>query len=79
MRRSQWMLVRINTAGALLEIESDRDATDEARSTRADNQVQAYYDAMDLYDRTLCEIASGDQAGMPHCECAEWQHEKLSR
>ena len=35
------MLVRINTAGTLLEIESDRDATDEARSTRADNQVQA--------------------------------------
>ncbi|MFR1259489.1 MAG: hypothetical protein ACLSCX_02105, partial [Oscillospiraceae bacterium] len=69
------MLVRINTAGALLEIESDRDATDEARSTRADNQVQAYYDAMDLYDRTLCEIASGDQAGMLDKEFAAWQIE----
>ena len=69
------MLVRINTAGALLEIESDRDATDEARSTRADNQVQAYYDAMDLYDRTLCEIASGDHAGMLDKEFAAWQIE----
>lgn len=67
------MLVRINTAGTLLEIESDRDATDEARSTRADNQVQAYYDAMDLYDRTLCEIASGDHAGMLDKEFAAWQ------
>lgn len=69
------MLVRINTAGALLEIESDRDAADEARSTRADNQVQAYYDAMDLYDRTLCEIASGDHAGMLDKEFAAWQIE----
>ena len=42
------MLVRINTAGALLEIESDR---------------------------TLCEIASGDHAGMLDKEFAAWQIE----
>ena len=69
------MLVKIDTAGTLLEIESDRDATDEARSTRADNQVQAYYDAMDLYQQTLCEIASGDHAGMLDKEFAAWQIE----
>ena len=73
--QAEQMLTRINTAGTLLEIESDRDATDEARSTRADNQVQAYYDAMDLYNRTLCEIASGDHAGMLSKEFAAWQIE----
>jgi len=69
------MLVKIDTSGTLLGKESDRDATDEARSTRADNQVQAYYDAMDLYQQTLCEIASGDHAGMLDKEFAAWQIE----
>ena len=73
--KAERMLTRINTAGTLLEIESDRDATDEARSTRADNQVQAYYDAMDLYNRTLCELASGEHAGMLNKEFAAWQIE----
>ena len=67
------MLVRIDTAGSLFELESDQNASDEAAEARAANQVQVFYDAMDLYNRTLFAIASGEHAGMLEKEFASWQ------
>ena len=67
------MLVRIDTAGSLFELASDQNASDEAAEARAANQVQVFYDAMDLYNRTLFAIASGEHAGMLEKEFASWQ------
>ena len=72
---AQTMLLRINTASTLSELASDRDAADEALSARAEDQSQAYFDALDLYDRTLHDISAGEHASMLKKEFAQWQIE----
>ena len=67
------MLTDMDTAGSLLDLESDRYAADEARGEKASGQIQAFYDAVELYNRTLHEIAAGEHAKMLKKEFADWQ------
>ena len=72
---AEQMLIKIDTAASLLELDSDMDASDEARSAGASRQTQAYYDAADLYQRTLHDIAAGEHAAMLKKEFEPWQIE----
>ena len=73
--QAEKMLLDIDTAASLLELESDRDAGDETRSKRADRQAEAYADAADLYQKTLHKIALGENAAMLNKEFETWQVE----
>lgn len=69
------MLTDMQTAAILFQLESDRDAADETRAQRAAAQLQAFYDANDLYEKTLCAIAKGENAAMLRKEYSDWQIE----
>ena len=72
---AEQMLIKIDTAASLLELESDRDATDETLGERATRQTQAYYDAADLYYQTLHEVSEGEHSKLLSREFATWQVE----
>lgn len=69
------MLSDMSTTATLFQLESDRDAADEALGARASAQLQAFYDATDLYEKTLCAIAEGENASMLRKEFPDWQIE----
>ena len=73
--QAEQMLTDMDTAGTLFDLESDRDASDQARSAQASAQRQDYYDASDLYDQTLSQIAAGENAKMLQKEFLSWQIE----
>lgn len=72
---AEQMLIKIDTAASLLELESDRDATDETLGECATRQTQAYYDAADLYYQTLHEVSEGEHSKLLSREFATWQVE----
>lgn len=69
------MLVSIDTAASLMELQSDMDAGDEALGEAATDQLQVYYDAVDLYQKTLHEISAGENASCLGREFDTWQVE----
>ena len=73
--QAEQMMTDMDTAGTLFDLESDRDASDQARSAQASAQRQDYYDASDLYDQTLSQIAAGENAKMLQKEFLSWQIE----
>ena len=72
---AEQMLIKIDTAASLSELESDADALDDALAARASRQTQAYYDAADLYDQTLYAVSQGEHSKLLSREFETWQVE----
>ena len=69
------MLTDMDTAASLLDLQSDKNASDAALGARTTQQLQAFYDAVDLYNQTLHDIAQGEYAACLQKEFTDWQIE----